>query len=98
MRIHRDPPDFVLQLVMRLLLILLATGVATTTATLVVLGDNRGTDAFDLLVFLLNLLGVGLRVRVQPRLAVLERVHDFFFFLLVKLLAEPLVLARAFCR
>eukprot|EP00445_Apocalathium_hangoei_P043896 CAMPEP_0203984824 /NCGR_PEP_ID=MMETSP0360-20130528/4858_1 /ASSEMBLY_ACC=CAM_ASM_000342 /TAXON_ID=268821 /ORGANISM="Scrippsiella Hangoei, Strain SHTV-5" /LENGTH=47 /DNA_ID= /DNA_START= /DNA_END= /DNA_ORIENTATION= len=47
---------------MRLLLILLAaTAAAAATATLaVVLGDDRSTDALNLLVFFLDLLGIRL--------------------------------------
>merc|ERR1711957_1058111 len=68
-----------LQLVMRLFLVLLATRVAAATATLVVLGHNRGADAFNLLVLLLDLLGVGLWVRVEPRLPVMSASMIFSF-------------------
>merc|ERR1719193_409864 len=77
-------------------LVLLPAGPgATGAAGAVVLRDDRGADALDLLVFLLDLLGVGLRIRIQPRLAVLQRVHDLLLLLGIHLLAEALVLAGA---
>mmetsp|Transcript_65145 Transcript_65145/g.169278 ORF Transcript_65145/g.169278 Transcript_65145/m.169278 type:complete len:661 (-) Transcript_65145:54-2036(-) len=85
---------------MRLLLILIAAAAhATASATLaVVLGHNGGADALHLLVLLLDLLGIRLRVRVQPGLAILEGVHDLLLLLLVHLLAQALVLARPLSR
>merc|ERR1712187_851143 len=68
------------QLVVSFLLVLIAAGIATTAA-LVVLRHDRGTDALNLLVLLFDLLCIRLGVRVEPRLPVLERVHDLFLFL-----------------
>merc|ERR1719401_1576482 len=86
------------QLVMRLILVLLTaciTAAATTTASTVVLRHDGRANALNLLVLLLDLLCISLRVRVHPRLAVLESVHDLLFLVGVHLLAEALVVAGA---
>merc|ERR1712087_499583 len=86
------------ELVMRLVLIVIASAastVAATTLTIVLRHDWRA-NALDLLLLLLDFLRVRLGVRVQPRLAVLERVGDLFLLLFVKFFAEALVFARAF--
>merc|ERR1719281_2410082 len=70
-------------------LILLAA--ISAGASLVVLGHNRGANTFDLLVLLLHLLGVGLGVRLQPLLTLLDGLHDLLLLLLLKLLAQALV-------
>merc|ERR1719433_1443958 len=82
------------KLVMRLLLFLIGTARA---ASAVVFRHDWRTDAFDLLVFLLDLLRICLRVGVQPGLAVLQGVHDLFLLVGVHLLAEALVLTRPLC-
>jgi len=57
----KDRPE--LQLVVSFLLVLITTGTAITTTTCsVVLGDDRSTDSFDLLVLLLDLFGICLRI------------------------------------
>merc|ERR1719401_71305 len=87
------------QLVMRLVLVLLTacvTAATTTTASTVVLRHDGCADALNLLVLLLDLLRVGLGVRVHPRLAVLESVHDLLLLVGVHLLTEALVVAGAF--
>merc|ERR1719401_2981337 len=86
------------QLVMRLVLVLLTaciTAATTTAASTVVLRHDGRANTLDLLVLLLDLLRVGLRVRVHPRLAVLESVHDLLLLVGVHLLAEALVVAGA---
>mmetsp|Transcript_105074 Transcript_105074/g.336267 ORF Transcript_105074/g.336267 Transcript_105074/m.336267 type:complete len:155 (-) Transcript_105074:726-1190(-) len=85
---------------MRLLLVLVAATAATGTAAAlaVVLGDDRRADALHLLVFFLDLLGIRLRVGVQPRLAVLERVKDLLLLLGIHLLGQALVVTRALSR
>merc|ERR1719401_2287495 len=86
------------QLVMRLVLVLLTacvTAATTTTASTVVLRHDGCADALNLLVLLLDLLRVGLGVRVHPRLAVLESVHDLLLLVGVHLLTEALVVAGA---
>merc|ERR1712187_174050 len=85
------------QLVMRLILVLLTTRVtaATSTASTIVLRHDGCANALDLLVLLLDLLRISLRVRVHPRLAVLESVHDLLLLVGVHLLAEALVVAGA---
>mmetsp|Transcript_109647 Transcript_109647/g.340299 ORF Transcript_109647/g.340299 Transcript_109647/m.340299 type:complete len:677 (+) Transcript_109647:253-2283(+) len=85
---------------MRLLLVLVsaATATAASAARTVVLGHDGRADALDLLVLLFDLLRICLWVRVHPRLAVLERIHDLFLLVSVHLLAEALVLAGAFGR
>merc|ERR1719235_1603882 len=64
------------------------------TAALVVLLDDRGADAFDLLLLLLDLLRVSLRVAREPVLAILDGIVDGLLLILVHLLAETLVVAR----
>merc|ERR1719231_2100971 len=77
--------------------VLLSSSTAPTTS-LVVLGHYWRADALDLLVLLLDLLGIRLWIRVHPRLAILDRVHDLFLFFRVELLAQALVVTRAFGR
>merc|ERR1712157_402317 len=74
------------ELIMRLILILLATTAAATSTCAVVLGYNRCADALNFLVLLLDLLGICLWIRVQPRLTILESIHDLLLFLVGKLL------------
>merc|ERR1719235_2848400 len=81
------------QLVVRLLLILI-TAAATAASTVVLRHDGRA-HTLDLLVLLLDLLGIGLRVRVYPRLPILDGIHDFLLLVLIKLLTETLVVTRA---
>merc|ERR1739848_627721 len=84
---------------MRLLLVFLAaTTTAATAARTVVLRHDGRTDALDLLLLLLDLLCLRLRVRVKPRLPILQGIHDLLFLVRVHLLAETLILARAFRR
>merc|ERR1712051_721386 len=86
------------QLVVCLLLVLLiATAAATTTASTIVLGHYRRANALDLFVFLLYLLGVCLRVGIQPRLAVLEGIHNLLFLFGIQLFAQALIITGAFC-
>merc|ERR1712127_758675 len=59
------------ELVVGLVLVLVAAA-----ALAVVLGHDGRANALHLLVLLLDLLGVGLGIRVQPRLAVLQGVED----------------------
>merc|ERR1719230_1901816 len=84
-----------LQLIVRLGLILVAAALAATTAAAVVLRDDGCADALDLFVFLFDLLGVSLGVRVKPRLAILERILDLLLLVRVELLAKAFVVARA---
>merc|ERR1711957_534127 len=85
------------ELVVSLILVLVSASApfGTAAALPVVLGDDGRADALNLLVFLLDFLCVGLWVRVQPRLAVLQGVQDLLLLIRVHLLAEALVLARA---
>merc|ERR1712187_541990 len=81
---------------MSLLLILIASAAhtAASAALPIIFGYNRSADAFHLLVLLLDLLSIGLRVRVEPGLAILQRIHDFLLLLRIHLLAQALVVAR----
>merc|ERR1719460_2858041 len=82
------------ELVVRLvvvILIVVATG--APTAALVVLLDDRGADALDLLLLLLDLLRVGLRVAREPVLPILDGIVDGLLLVLVHLLPEALVVA-----
>merc|ERR1712176_435321 len=82
---------------MCLFLVVLAAGSITTAATCtIVLGNDGRTDALDFLVLLFDLLCISLRVRVNPRLAILQSIHNFLFLLRVKLLTETLVPTRSF--
>merc|ERR1712061_157334 len=87
------------KLVVGLLLVLLvaATAAATTSSGTIVLGNDRCTDAFHLLLFFLDFLRISLWIRVEPRLTVLQRILDFFFLVVIKLLTKTLVLARSLC-
>merc|ERR1712066_110044 len=86
------------QLVVRLLLVLGIIATTTTTPGTVVLGYDGSANAFHLLVLLLNLLRIRLGIGIEPRLTVLEGIHDLLFLLLVHLLAEALVFARTLGR
>merc|ERR1712176_877720 len=85
---------------MRLLLILLTITAHTsaTAALAVVLRHNGSADAFYLLVLLLDLLGIRLRIRVHPGLAILQGIHDLLLLLRIHLLTQALVVARPFSR
>merc|ERR1712194_741633 len=77
------------QFIVRFLLVLLIT--ATTlaaTAGLIILRHDGGADAFDLLLLLLNLLGLRLWVRVEPGLAILQGIPDLLLLVRVELLAQ----------
>merc|ERR1712113_613839 len=80
---------------MRLILVLIATIAATTPTCTVILRYYWRADALDFLVLLLDLFCVCLWIRVQPRLTILESVHNLLLFLGIELLAQTLVLARA---
>merc|ERR1712083_1253495 len=82
------------QLIVSLLFFLLSA----TTATTVVLGHDRRTNAFNLLVLLLDFLSICLWVRVEPRLPVFQGVQNLLLLIRVHLLAQTFVLPRAFCR
>mmetsp|Transcript_24124 Transcript_24124/g.50078 ORF Transcript_24124/g.50078 Transcript_24124/m.50078 type:complete len:209 (-) Transcript_24124:106-732(-) len=81
---------------MRLLLIILGTGTASTTAA-VVLRDDRSANSFDLLVLLLDFLSICLWVGIQPRLAILQSVQNGLLLIGVHLFAKAFVVPRAFC-
>merc|ERR1719171_2716986 len=85
-----------LQLILGLIFIaLVIAAAATTTATLaVVLRDDWCANALNLLVLVLDLLSICLRVRVQPLLAVLERILDLLLLVRVQLLTQALVFTR----
>merc|ERR1712193_221155 len=83
------------QLVVGFVVILLSS-TTTTAAALVVLGHDGCTDALNLLVLFLDLLGICFRIRVHPRLPIFDGVHDLFLLLRVELLAQALVVTRAF--
>merc|ERR1719460_3609761 len=84
------------ELVMRLVIVVFVVISATTAAAaLVVLLDDRGADALDLLLLLLDLLRVGLRVAREPVLPILDGIVDGLLLILVHLLPEALVVARA---
>merc|ERR1719272_387294 len=88
-----------LQLVVGFFLILFSASIAVTTlATLVVLGNNRGTDAFNFLVFLLDFFGVGFRIGVKPGLTILESIHNLLLLLFIELLTQALVFTGSLCR
>merc|ERR1719194_326160 len=84
------------ELVMRLVVVVFVVIRATAAGALVVLLDDRGADALDLLLLLLDLLRVGLRVARQPILPILDGVIDRLLLILIHLLTETLVVARSF--
>merc|ERR1712124_111850 len=76
-----------------LLFIFLATAsTSTATTSTIVLGDDGCADAFDFLVFLLHFLCICLRIRIHPRLSILQCIHDLLLLFIIELLAESLVL------
>merc|ERR1719194_25346 len=83
------------ELVMRLVVVVFVVIRATAAGALVVLLDDRGADALDLLLLLLDLLRVGLRVAREPVLPILDGVIDGLLLILIQLLTETLVVARA---
>merc|ERR1712051_1040063 len=86
------------QLVVCLLLVLLiTTATSAAAASTIVLGHYRRANALDLLVFLLDLLGVCLRVGVQPRLAILEGIHNLLLLFGIQLFAQALIITGALC-
>merc|ERR1719194_30348 len=81
------------ELVMRLVVVVFVIIRATAARALVVLLDDRGADALDLLLLLLDLLRVGLRIAREPVLPVLDGIVDGLLLVLVHLLPEALVVA-----
>merc|ERR1719460_2254514 len=87
------------ELIVRLVVIIVIVFRAAAAArALVVLLDDRGADALDLLLLLLDLLRVGLRVAREPVLPILDGIVDGLLLVLVHLLPEALVVARALNR
>merc|ERR1711924_573108 len=89
------------QFIMSFLFIFFPTSGATSPATAcsIVLGHDGGTNALHFFVFFFDLLGICLRVGIQPRLAIFQCVHDLLFLLGIELLTQPFVFSRAFdCR
>merc|ERR1719194_117953 len=84
------------ELVMRLVVVVFVVIRATAAGALVVLLDDRGADALDLLLLLLDLLRVGLRVAREPILPILDGIVDGLLLILIHLLTETLVVARSF--
>merc|ERR1711862_355998 len=79
---------------------LIFTRVASTTASAascaVVLGNDWSTNALDLFVLLFDFFGVSLGVGVDPRLTVLQCVHDLLLLIRIQLLTEAFVVPGAF--
>merc|ERR1712224_1147154 len=86
------------QLIMSLVLVVPTIITTATTTLAIVLRDNGGTNPLNLLVLAPDLLSVSLRVRIQPFLAILERILDLLLFVRVHLLAQALVFTRALDR
>merc|ERR1719194_289767 len=84
------------ELVMRLVVVVFVVIRATAAGALVVLLDDRGADALDLLLLLLDLLRVGLRIAREPILPILDGIIDRLLLVLIHLLTETLVVARSF--
>merc|ERR1719387_2552148 len=78
---------------MRLVIVVLVVIRGAAAGALVILLDDRGADALDLLLLLLDLLSVGLRVAREPVLAILDGIVDGLLLVLVHLLPEALVVA-----
>merc|ERR1711937_845693 len=78
---------------MRLVVIVLVVIRSAATTALVVLLDDRGADALDFLLLLLDLLRVSLRVAREPVLPILDGIVDRLLLVLVHLLPEALVVA-----
>jgi len=70
------------------IIIIIATSTAGTT---VVLGDDRRADGLDLLLLLLDVLGLGVGVLGEPLLAFLDGGGDLFLFVIIELLLEGLL-------
>merc|ERR1719329_1881324 len=82
---------------MGFLLVIISTGVAATAATSsIVLGDDWCANAFHLFVLFLHFLRISLRIGVDPRLTILQCVHDLLLLLFIQLFTETLVLTRSF--
>merc|ERR1711985_198380 len=107
--LHWQPIDQALQSMLRLMklvssqlvvgfVVILLGSSTTAAAALVVLGHDGCTDALNLLVLFLDLLGICFRIRVHPRLAVFDGIHDLLLLLRVELLAKALVVTRALGR
>merc|ERR1712190_336680 len=96
----REYQSAFLQLIVCFLLILLSsTAPAATATSTIVLGNDRRTNALNLLVLLLDFFSICLWVRIQPRLPIFERVENLLLFVGVHLLTKSLVVTRAFsCR
>merc|ERR1719183_1919264 len=89
-----------LELIVGFLLVIITTSIAATAATsTIVLGDDWRANAFHLFVLLFHFLSISLRIGVDPRLTILQCVHDLLLLLLIQLFTETLVLTRSFnCR
>merc|ERR1719146_363127 len=82
-----------------LIALVIATTAATTATLAVVLRDDWCANALNLLMLVLDLLGICLGVRIQPLLAILERILDLLLLIRVQLLTQALVLTRTLhCR
>merc|ERR1712083_640616 len=88
------------QFIVGFLLILLssATTTATTTPSTIILGDDRCANPFDLLVLFFDFLGIGLWVRIQPGLTILQRIQNLFLLIGIHLLTQTFVVAGALSR
>merc|ERR1712196_418268 len=77
-----------LQLVMSLIIVLVC---ALTAGTAVVFGDDGSASGLNLLVLLLDVVGLGLRVGGEPLLAFLEGLVDGLLLIVLELLLQSAV-------
>merc|ERR1719183_1267669 len=89
---HKDFSQFVVSLVF----LLLASATAASAASTVILGNDRCTNALNLLVLFLDFFGVCLWVGIKPRLSVLQGIQNLLFLVRVHLFTQTFVLARTF--
>merc|ERR1711970_1192341 len=87
-----------LELIMSFILIFFHATTATTAAatSLVVLGNDWRANTLHFLLLFLDFFCVCLRVGIQPRLTILQGLHDLFLLIIVELLAETFVVTRSF--
>merc|ERR1712170_49671 len=70
------PKTHHLQLIVSFFLVLITTAGTSSAASAIILGHNWCANTFNFFVLFFNLLSISLRIRVQPRLTVFQRVHD----------------------
>merc|ERR1711972_1306429 len=85
-----------LQLIVSFLFVFITSAAASAAASTVILGYNGCADALHLLMLLFDFFSICFGVRIQPRLTILEGVHNLFLLIIIHLLTQAFVFTRSF--